>query len=102
MQEQRGLSVASRETRYAKEIARGTVVWSKTDANEGRLEHLYNKVRKQDEIRFSSWKGGRMMMRPLDLTEDELIDLLRDAIKQSVFSETFLSKLRRLLKSTPS
>ena len=42
-----------------------------------------------------------MMPRPLDLTEGELFDLLREAMKHEVFTERFLRRLKELLSSVP-
>jgi hypothetical protein len=42
-----------------------------------------------------------MMPRPLDLPEDELLALLREAIAAGVFSESFVQRLRRLLVDGP-
>lgn len=62
-----------------------------------RLERIFIKESRREEIRFSWWKGDRMMMRPLDVTEDELLALLAKGLKSKVFTETFVLNLIRLL-----
>jgi hypothetical protein len=48
--------------------------------------------------RFSWWKEGRMIPRPLDATEDQLLTLLKNALQEGVFSDRFLAELRRMLE----
>ena len=84
-----------RDTEYAQELAAGTLDY--VDGNQVRIERLYVKHEQQEEIRFSWWKGSRMMMRPLDLPEDDLIALFEDAIREGVFSPKFLQELRAVL-----
>jgi hypothetical protein len=45
--------------------------------------------------RFSWWKDGKMTPRPLDVTEDEFIELFRVAIKQCVLSDRVILELAR-------
>jgi hypothetical protein len=84
-----------RDTPYATEIATASIAFD--GANEGRIEHIHVKDEGQDEIRFSWWKDGRMMMRPLDLPENDLLTLLDNAIKGGVFTLDFRAKLRDML-----
>ena len=86
-----------RDTVYARELVRATL--DLPTGNQARLERLYVKKRQREEVRFSWWKEGRMAQRPLDLTEDEFLDLLRVAIKQEVFTAHFLWRLKELLSS---
>jgi len=51
----------------------------------------------QDEIRFSWWKDGKMIPRPLDLSESDLIKLLGSAIQAEVFTPEFRSQVKNLL-----
>src|SRR2546423_341487 len=87
-----------RDTPYATELAHGSITFpSKT---EGRIERLRFKEGLDaglEGIRFSGWKDGRMIPRPLDATEDQLLELLKDSIEERVFSERFLAELRHLL-----
>ena len=80
-----------RDTDYATEIA------TAQDAQGQTIERIHVKEWDRPEIRFSWWKDGKMMMRPLDLPEDELLSLLRDAIQKRVFSDEFLRELHSSL-----
>jgi hypothetical protein len=87
-----------RDTPYATELAHGSVTFP--SGTEGRIERLRFKEGSDaglEGIRFSWWKEGRMIPRPLDATEEQLLALLKDSIQQSVFSQQFLAELRRLL-----
>jgi hypothetical protein len=83
-----------RNTGYAREIARASVDFR--DGTEGRIELLFVKSSQQEEIRFSWWRNGRMVPRPLDLPEEALLELLEDAVRQGVFSPDFLRSLKRI------
>ncbi len=85
-----------RETPYAGLIAEGRL--SVGDGrDECRVERLYVKDRGSVEIRFSWWKNGALMMRPLDTTEKELLDLFDKGIKSGVFTLDFRQRLKKLL-----
>jgi hypothetical protein len=84
-----------RDTKYARELAVGRREYESGD--QVRIERLFIKDLQQEEIRFSWWKGSRMVMRPLDLPEDDLLELFEDAMHEGVFSQTFLRNLRALL-----
>lgn len=71
-----------RDTEYATEIASSALKCQSGD--EARIERLLIKASGQEEIRFSWWKDGRMMMRPLDLTEEDLFRLLVQGIRDGV------------------
>ena len=86
-----------RDTRYAREL-----VAAKLPSGPGRkslvaIERIHVKQADQVEIRFSSWEGTRMLPRPLDLPEEELLPLLEAALRGGVFSDTFTEGLRRVL-----
>lgn len=87
-----------RDTPYATELAHGSVTFP--SGSEGRIERLRFKEGLEaglEGIRFSWWKDGRMVPRPLDASEDQLLVLLQEAFKVGVFSERFQSELRLLL-----
>jgi hypothetical protein len=91
-----------RDTDYATELARGSVTFP--DGTEGRIERLRFKDGPDaglEGIRFSWRKDGKMIPRPLDGTEGQLLGLLENAIREGVFSEDFLAKLRHVL-GTPT
>ena len=86
-----------RDTRYARELAS-----AKLPSGPGRksfvaIERIHVKQADQVEIRFSSWEGTRMLPRPLDLPEEELLPLLEAALRGGVFSETFARGLRSMI-----
>lgn len=87
--------MTNRDTDYAAELARATLPFPGTD-EEARLERLYVKKLGQEEVRFSWWKAGRMVMRPLDLPEADLLVLLRDGAASGVLSPEFVAALREL------
>lgn len=80
-----------RDTRYATE--RATASLQLDGGDECRIERLYVKETNEEEIRFSWWKNGKMMMRPLDLSEKDLLQLLKEAIKKDVFTSEFQSEV---------
>ena len=82
-----------RDTDYAKELATAIVPVEGTES-ELRLERLRIKEFDRDEIRWSWWTGGRLAPRPLDLTETQLLELMRRGIEQQVFSTDFLVGLK--------
>lgn len=95
-----------RDTEYAREIATASLSFpseeTKEENEEARIERLDVKGRGadgtgQEEIRFSWWRGGRMLPRPLDLTEGELLQLLQVAIDKDVFTAKFTIRLRQML-----
>jgi hypothetical protein len=88
-----------RDTRYATELAHASI--SFPTGSEGRIERLRFKegaANGKEGYRFSWWKDGRMTPRPLDATEDELLELLRNAFNGGVFTERFEKQLRQLLE----
>lgn len=80
-----------RDTPYAREIV------SVTDAIGQSIERIFVKEHQQEEIRFSWWKNGKIVPRPLDLPEGELLPLMCDAIQKGVFSPAFLKGLHEAL-----
>jgi hypothetical protein len=86
-----------RDTRYAREIATAKLPSGPGGKTFAAIERIHVKQADQVEIRFSWWEGSRMMPRPLDLPEEELLPLLQAALDAGVFSETFVRNLRQLL-----
>ena len=81
-----------RDTKYAREL--GAVAISYEDGNEARLERLFVKEKDEEEIRFSWWRNGQMMRRPLDVPEADLMRLLIDAARQGLFTQEGLARLK--------
>lgn len=86
-----------KETRYVKELAKARRPSASSPKSVSAIERIFVKKSKQVEIRFSSWQGAKMMPKPLALAEDDLLPLLTEAIRGAVFSEEFLTELRRTL-----
>jgi hypothetical protein len=83
-----------RDTDYATEL--GHVSLPDGDG-EVRIERLRIKSSGEEEIRFSWWKEGRLIPRPLDLPEAQLLELMRRAAKNGVFTPHFAAMLRDAL-----
>ena len=85
------------ETDYCKQLCQpGRIEWPNTQ-EEGRIERIYVKSLEHEEIRFSWWKEGRFMTRPLDLPEADLLTMFQDAIDKGVFTEKFRKQLKEML-----
>lgn len=66
------------------------------------IERIYVNGTKQEEIRFAYYKfnkegNERLILRPLDINENELLVLFANAISKGVFSQDFTQKLKALL-----
>ncbi len=66
------------------------------------IEKIFIKAIKRDEIRFSLYKdtirsAERYIPRSLDVTEQQLLQLINEAIQEEVFSKDFLKKLSQIL-----
>ena len=79
-----------RDTKYARERARACY-------GDARIELLYIKAEEEEQIRFSWWPNGKMAQKPLDLTEEDLLRLFGEAIKENIFSKSFKRNLAKLL-----
>lgn len=80
-----------RDTDYAREI-------SSADIEGLRIERLHRKDVDREVIRFSWWKDGNLVMRPLDLPESKLLPLMRAAMREGVFAPDFLRDLHAALE----
>jgi hypothetical protein len=60
---------------------------------EGKIERLLVDKTGREEIRLSWWSEDCLLACPLCLSEDELVALLRKAIRQEVLSPDFLERL---------
>lgn len=85
-----------RETKYAVELCEPGILPFPT-GDEARIEKLHIKKTGEEEVRFSWWKDGKMIPRPLDLSENDLILLLQDALEKDVLTPIFRMKLRSML-----
>ena len=81
-----------KETKYCKirnqvKVGAGECTYS--------IEKIYIKELKRDEVRFCVYKATRRgdetyIPRSLDVTELELIELIKKSIREKVFSEEFI------------
>lgn len=86
-----------KETKYCKIISQG-----KFGAREYTysIEKIYIKELKREEVRFCVYKSTRRgdetyIPRSLDVTELELLELIKESIKNKVFSEEFITMLKQ-------
>ena len=87
-----------KKTKYCDLLAQGT---TREGEDISAVERIYINNLKREEIRFAWYKekGGTnyFQPRPLDLTEDELLKLLADSVKEGVFSNKFREELKKIL-----
>ncbi|MFD0824340.1 hypothetical protein ACT8ZR_01545 [Neobacillus sp. M.A.Huq-85] len=92
------MSNVIKATKYCNLLAQGT---TQEGEDISAVEKIFIKALKREEIRFAWYKeknGVRYFQpRPLDLTEDELFDLLKDGVNKGVFSEKFRENLKEVL-----
>ncbi|WP_133015178.1 hypothetical protein [Clostridium cuniculi] len=86
-----------KETKYCKIINQGKVGEGEYTYS---IEKIYIKELKRDEVRFCVYKATRRgdetyIPRSLDVTELELIELIKIAIGEKVFSDEFLEMLKQ-------
>ena len=80
-----------RDTDYATELERVSINLS--DGSEARLERLrfkQNVYAGKEGIRFSWWADNRFQIKPLGITEKELLLLLGKALQRGIFSDSFI------------
>lgn len=63
---------------------------------------IVNEGRGEEEIRWVFFKDTmrakkQLIARPLDLPEDDLLELIEKAIKEKLFSKEFIDKLKEIL-----
>jgi hypothetical protein len=87
-----------KNTKYCQLLAQGT---TQEGDDISAVERIYVKNLKREEIRFAWYKeknGTRYFLpRPLDLTEDDLLNLLKDGVNNEVFSSNFKENLKNIL-----
>ena len=86
-----------KETKYCKIISQGKVGEGEYTYS---IEKIYIKELKRDEVRFCVYKVTRRgdetyIPRSLDVTELELIELIKKSIREKVFSKGFIEMLKQ-------
>ena len=86
-----------KETKYCKIISQGKVGEGEYTYS---IEKIYINELKRDEVRFCVYKSTRRgdetyIPRSLDVTELELIELIKESISRKVFSEGFIEMLKQ-------
>ena len=86
-----------KETKYCKIISQGKVGEGEYTYS---IEKIYIKELKRDEVRFCVYKVTRRgdeayIPRSLDVTELELIELIKESVREKVFSEEFIEMLKQ-------
>ena len=86
-----------KETKYCKIISQGKVGEGEDTYS---IETIYIKELKRDEVRFCVYKVTRRgdeayIPRSFDVTELELIELIKESISRKVFSEGFIEMLKQ-------
>ena len=84
-----------RDTTFAAALATAQV----TEQGYAKIERTVDKGINQEALRFSWSNDGKLMISPLDLPEDQLLDVLGEALNKDVFSDAFkLGLLKFLLR----
>ena len=86
-----------KETKYCKIISQGKVGEGEYTYS---IEKIYIKELKRDEVRFCVYKVTRRgdeayIPRSFDVTELELIELIKESIREKVFSDEFIEMLKQ-------
>lgn len=63
------------------------------------IERIEVKEKKREEIRFTLYKENRYVPRSLDVTEAQLLELIKKAIQSKVFSDEFVDMLKQELSN---
>jgi len=90
-----------KETKYCKILSQGKVV---DEAYTYCIEKIFIKDKNREEVRFSLYKDTitseqRYIPRSLDVTEQELLQLIKESKEAEVFSKEFIKGLGEILKS---
>ncbi|NMM65230.1 hypothetical protein HBE96_21845 [Clostridium sp. P21] len=90
-----------KETKYCKILNQGKI---EDDDYTYCIEKIFIKEKNREEIRFSLYKDTvrseqTYIPRSLDVTEEELIQLIKAAIDKSVFSKEFIKSLSEIFNA---
>ncbi|MDU1005306.1 MAG: hypothetical protein E7A63_09555 [Clostridium butyricum] len=90
-----------KETKYCKIYKKVTI---EDDEYNSCIERIEVKEKKREEIRFALYKDtirgdNRYVPRSLDVTELQLLELIKKAIQEKIFSNEFIEMLKQELNS---
>lgn len=90
-----------KETKYCKILNQGKI---EDDDYTYCIEKIFIKGKNREEIRFSLYKDTvrsekTYIPRSLDVTEEELLQLIKAAIDKSVFSKEFIKNLSEVFNT---
>lgn len=90
-----------KETKYCQILSQGKI---EDDDYTYCIEKIFIKEKDRDEIRFSLYKDTvrseqTYIPRSLDVTEEELMQLIKAAIDKSVFSKEFIKSLSEIFNT---
>lgn len=87
-----------KRTKYCNLLAQGL---TQEGEDISAVERIFVKALNREEIRFAWYKDRNgtkhFQPRPLDLTEEELLELLLDGVNKGVFSNNFRKVLKNIL-----
>lgn len=88
-----------KDTKYCQILNQGKVADEEYTYS---IEKIFIKAVKRDEIRFSLYKdtirsAERYIPRSLDVTEEQLLQLMKESIASGVFSKEFIKNLSQIL-----
>lgn len=71
------------------------------------IEEIFVKNEQRNEIRFAYYKlnengNYKLVVRPLDVTEDELFELFQKAIQQNIINNDCIAKIKHIIETTKS
>ena len=87
----------ARDTAYATEIATATFSYTGEDEDEVRIERIFVKQYSQVELRFSWWRKGRLLPRPMDLPPQDFLTLVERGIEAGVFTDGEIEGLANII-----
>lgn len=87
---------ALRKTKYAELCAQS--VLDLDDGTEIRFERIWVKSRQEELLRWTWWKGGRMVPRPVEMSEAQILECLEKGLDTGLLSSFFLRQLLHMVE----
>lgn len=63
--------------------------------SEGRIEEVRSGRTAPGQIRIGCWSQEHLLSSPLELSEEDLVDLLKSAVRAGILSPDFIKNLSR-------